>query len=188
MPRTKRSRLSPHGGHRAGRRTIRCIVAADPFDYSEQALGREASALRERLEDVTARLKRAIGNRAAFVPRRVLLVEDQAETRATLTGLIVRLGHEVRAVGNGLDGLLMLQRFHPDVAMIDLAMPGLDGYTIARRIKAALGNESPVLIAYSGHDGAAIRAAALAAGFDHHVAHPIPVDQLMLVLQPQQPT
>lgn len=182
-------------------------MAADPvnkpksgpipvIDPTAEDFEREAEEMKHRLGDVTARLQRAIGGRTpksatpplgvpAFRPRRVLVIEDDREARTTISGLITRLGHDVQTATNGLDGLLQLQSYQPDVAMIDLAMPGLDGYTVARRIRAALGDAAPTLIAYTGYVGTAIRSAALDAGFDHYVVQPMPIDELIFLLSPQ---
>jgi CheY-like chemotaxis protein len=175
------------------------IPVIDTSSDEIHKLEAEAAALKDRLDDVTAKLLKAIagkeprphiqaleGSPPRFRPRRVLIIEDENDARDFLKNLVSRLGHVVEVAENGVDGLAKFQTFRPEVALIDLGLPGLDGYSVARQVRAAMGKEVPLLVAYTAYAGGAIRAAALAAGFDRHVLKPIAIDELMFLLQPQR--
>src|SRR6266478_5890377 len=72
---------------------------------------------------------------------RILIVEDNADGRESLRLLLELLGHQVVAAEDGLQGLKMALAERPDVALIDIGLPGLDGYEVARRIRRVLGDE-----------------------------------------------
>jgi signal transduction histidine kinase len=107
--------------------------------------------------------------------KRVLVVEDGADTRESLAMLMTTWKHEVIFAVNGPEGVDRARELHPDVALIDIGLPGFDGYEIARRIRS---EGSPWaravrLIAVTGYGQAADRARALEAGFDVHLLKPV---------------
>jgi two-component system, sensor histidine kinase len=107
-------------------------------------------------------------------PRRVLVVEDDADSRDTL-GLLLRLwGHEVEVAADGREGLERALAWRPDVAVVDIGLPLLDGYEVAKRVRAALG-PAVRLIALTAYDD---RRRALDAGFDHHLRKPADANEL----------
>jgi CheY-like chemotaxis protein len=116
-------------------------------------------------------------------PRRVLIVEDEADTRDLLTRALTNVGHFVEAASNGIDGLVKLGELRPDVAIIDLGLPDLNGYALARKIRGALREHCPLLVAHTAYEGASIRAASLAAGFHIHAVKPIKLADLILLIQ-----
>lgn len=94
-------------------------------------------------------------------------------------------GHEVRAVYTGPAALEVAATFVPDVALIDLGLPGLDGYEVARRLRALPSLQATVLVALSGYGRDEDRRRAQAAGFDHHLTKPVDpsaIDRLLLDL------
>jgi PAS domain S-box-containing protein len=105
--------------------------------------------------------------------RRVLVVEDNADAREMLRTLLELKGHVVEEAADGPGALAKLQAFRPDVALIDVGLPGMDGYTLARHAREQPGGRDVRLIAVTGYGQAQDRQRALAAGFDRHVTKPV---------------
>lgn len=103
---------------------------------------------------------------------RILVIEDHADGRETLRSLLQLLGHEVQVADNGLAGVATALSWGPDVALVDIGLPGLDGLEVARRLRAALGNRVR-LVAQTGYGQPGDRQRALAAGFDTYLVKPI---------------
>jgi CheY-like chemotaxis protein len=114
--------------------------------------------------------------------RRVLLVEDNEDIRESTRELIEGLGHEVRVATNGLEGVEWVKASKPDVVLIDLGLPGIDGYEVARRIRGELGNTAPRLVALTGYGDPSARARSAAAGFDAHFVKPFSEEGLTKAL------
>lgn len=113
------------------------------------------------------------------VRHRILLIEDNEDARAMLKLLLMRRGHEVHDTGDALTGVAMAGALEFDVALIDLGLPGLDGYEAARRIRAGRNGQSLRLIALTGYGQVEDRRRALEAGFDAHHTKPISLDDLL---------
>jgi CheY-like chemotaxis protein len=114
--------------------------------------------------------------------KRILVVEDMKVQADMLVALLELHGHEVRGVNNGPDALKMLTEFLPDVALIDVGLPGMDGYSLARLIREQQKFNHIVLIAQTGWVGEEDRQRSRAAGFDHHLAKPIDYNRLAEIL------
>jgi two-component system, sensor histidine kinase len=111
------------------------------------------------------------------LPRRVLVVDDNQDGREMLRALCELGGHDVIEAADGLAGVERALEARPDIAFVDIGLPGIDGYEVARRVRA--GATRPIrLVALSGYGSAEYRARAFEAGFDDHVAKPISRDQL----------
>jgi len=105
--------------------------------------------------------------------RRILVADDNLDAGETLAMLLRLDGHEVHVATDGLQALDLFARVHPDVAILDIGMPGLSGHEVARRIRD-LRNEQPVtLIAITGWGQQADKDRAAASGFDHHFTKPV---------------
>jgi signal transduction histidine kinase/ActR/RegA family two-component response regulator len=115
-------------------------------------------------------------------PRRVLIVEDNADAREMLRRWLELAGHDVRVAVDGPSGVAAALASAPDVALIDLGLPGLDGYEVARRIRASAPGAAVRLVAVTGYGQQEDRARAHAAGFDAHLVKPVDVAQLADVL------
>jgi signal transduction histidine kinase/CheY-like chemotaxis protein len=112
-------------------------------------------------------------------PLRIAIIEDNADIRETLRELLVLRGHDVVEAGDGPRGVELVLARRPDVALVDIGLPGLDGYEVARRLRGA----SPTcLVALTGYGGEADRARAASAGFDAHLVKPVDLDALTDVL------
>ncbi len=109
---------------------------------------------------------------------RILLVEDNTDVRDMLRTLLELGGHEVHEAGTGLDGLHMATRLGPDLALIDLGLPGLDGLEVAARIRSTPEGKRLVLVALTGYGQAKDRQRTLEAGFDFHLVKPVDPERL----------
>jgi CheY-like chemotaxis protein len=117
-------------------------------------------------------------------PKRVLVIEDGTDTRESLGMLLSTWHHEVLFAGSGPEGLDRARETRPDVAIIDIGLPGLDGYQVARRIRreGSAWSRHVTLIALTGYGQANDRARALDAGFDMHVLKPVDPVELRSLL------
>jgi signal transduction histidine kinase len=111
-------------------------------------------------------------------PRRVLIVEDNADAREVLRTALALDGHEVHEAADGCDGLEAALRLVPDVVLLDVGLPGLDGYEVARRIRAEPTGARMRLVALTGYGQAGDRQRALEAGFDVHLVKPVTPERL----------
>jgi CheY-like chemotaxis protein len=119
-------------------------------------------------------------------PRRVLVVEDNPDARDTLCLLLRLNGFQVEAAGDGPEGLRKALAWLPEAAVVDIGLPLLDGYEVARRLRAGL--DGPLLlIALTGYGQPEDRRRALAAGFDHHLTKPAKPGDLLQLLQTPTP-
>ena len=117
------------------------------------------------------------------VARRVLLVDDDLDTLEVTAELLRLCGHEVVAARSGDHALAVATHYRPDVALLDLAMPGMDGYVLADKLKAALSFAPPRVIALSGYADAASLERAHRAGFDRHLAKPVMSESLLEAIE-----
>jgi signal transduction histidine kinase/ActR/RegA family two-component response regulator len=111
------------------------------------------------------------------VPRRVLLVDDNADACDMLRSTLSDAGHVLAIAGNGPDAIAMAVEFHPEVGVLDIGLPGMDGYELARRLRAS--HAGIRLIALTGYGQTADVEAAMAAGFDAHCAKPVTTATLL---------
>ncbi|MFP5288709.1 MAG: ATP-binding protein [Thermoanaerobaculia bacterium] len=114
---------------------------------------------------------------------RILIVEDNHDGRESLRDLLEIWGHEVETAANGPDGVEAALTSLPDVALIDIGLPGLDGNEVAQRIRAALDGDRMALIAMTGYGQPEDRRRALQAGFDAYLVKPVDPDELAGTLQ-----
>jgi signal transduction histidine kinase/CheY-like chemotaxis protein len=114
----------------------------------------------------------------AFPSRRILIVDDNRDSADTLGALLGTLGALVRVVYTGHAALDALGTFCPDVVILDIGMPEMDGYAVARRIRASAHNARVLLIALTGWGEDHDKQRARSAGFDHHVVKPPDIDAL----------
>jgi CheY-like chemotaxis protein len=122
-----------------------------------------------------------IGTPTAHVCR-VLLVEDNADSRGMLRDLIGTWSHEVREAGDGLEGLKQALNWRPDIALIDIGLPSMNGYELAQTLHAEAKENRPFLVALTGYGRPEDRRQALAAGFDDHLVKPVDLAALERLL------
>jgi signal transduction histidine kinase/ActR/RegA family two-component response regulator len=114
--------------------------------------------------------------------RRIVVVEDNPDVRDLLRLKLRRLGHDVADARDGIEGLDVILREKPDLALVDLGLPGMDGYDVARGIREQLGDDV-VLVAVSGFGQPDDKRRALEAGFDDHITKPADVNDIENVLR-----
>ena len=115
------------------------------------------------------------------LPLNILIIEDHADARSTLQHLLTLLGHHVEAAADGARGVEAALVGRPQVALVDLGLPEVDGLEVARRLRAGLGT-SVLLVALTGHTSEDDRRGSLEAGFDAHLAKPVDLDALKELL------
>jgi CheY-like chemotaxis protein len=114
-------------------------------------------------------------------PRRVLLVDDNRDASESLAILLTMTGHEVVTAGDGPQALEILRQHDPDVILLDIGLPGMDGYKVCRRIR---GEElsAATIVAMTGFGQDRDRELAKAAGFDAHLVKPVAIGRLLSLL------
>ena len=105
--------------------------------------------------------------------RRILVVDDHQDSTDSLALFLRLRGHEVRTAHDGPSALEEIERYHPDVVFLDLGLPGMSGYDVARRVRTMNGPGSPRLVALTGYGTDADRQKTRDAGFDVHLAKPV---------------
>ena len=106
-------------------------------------------------------------------PLRIMLVEDNPDAAESFTLLLELGGHEVRAADEAREALRLVEDFVPDLAFVDVGLPGIDGYELATRLRAHPSCQSSVLVALTGYGRDEDKRRASEAGFDHHMTKPV---------------
>jgi signal transduction histidine kinase len=119
--------------------------------------------------------------------RRTLVVDDNKDAAESLAMLLSFDGHEVDSVFTPQDALERVASFRPEVILLDIGLPGMDGYEVARRVRQMAGGEQIRLIALTGYGQLEDRRLALAAGFDDHLVKPVEPGKLSQALQLRNP-
>jgi CheY-like chemotaxis protein len=112
--------------------------------------------------------------------RRVLIVEDSQDARNSLRTILEMAGHTVMTAEDGPRGLQQLTRAKPDVALIDIGLPSMDGYELARRARSS--GSRALLVALTGYGLSDDKNLARQAGFDAHMTKPAAVDSLLALI------
>jgi CheY-like chemotaxis protein len=116
------------------------------------------------------------------VPQRILVVDDNIDAARSLEMLLRSLGHETRVVHDGAEALRAVPGYRPHIVLLDIGMPGLDGYEVARRLRAMDGGEALRIVAVTGWGQEADREKSREAGFDLHLVKPVEPGELVRVL------
>jgi signal transduction histidine kinase len=113
---------------------------------------------------------------------RAVVCDDAADLRELVADLLRLRGHDVTVVEDGPSAVKMIIADRPDVALIDIGLPDMDGYEVARQIRRELTDYKPRLIAMTGYGQASDRASAFEAGFDAHITKPASADKILRAL------
>jgi len=179
------------GGLGIGLALVRNLVAlhGGTVDAASRGLGKGST--------FTVRLPAQDGSHAAETPaadaggpvgpqparRRVLVVDDNDDARMLLTDILERAGYEVCAAESGPQALQQVEEFRPDVAVLDVGLPAMDGYELGSRIRSLLGPRTPVLVALTGYGQETDRARSKKAGFAAHLVKPLEASELVEVIE-----
>jgi CheY-like chemotaxis protein len=110
--------------------------------------------------------------------RRVLIVDDNRDAAQMIAHVVAHAGHAVQVAGDASQALAMADLFRPQVAILDIGLPVMDGYTLARELRARLGEAAPVLIALTGYGQEQDQRRSEEAGFAFHLVKPVDAERL----------
>lgn len=116
------------------------------------------------------------------LPLRILVVEDDVDTAVSLAMLLQMEGHDVRSVGNGQAAMALAGLYRPDILLLDIGLPGMDGYEVANRLKSLKSGEVLFIVAITGYGQVSDRRRSSEAGIDLHLVKPVDPDVLLRVL------
>lgn len=118
----------------------------------------------------------------SFLPKRVLIVDDNVDAASLASELLTFYGHTTATAFGGEQGILMVLEFAPDVVLLDLGMPLMNGFEVALKLRQMAESSSTVLIAYTAWNDEATKRKASQCGFDLHLAKPADIDHLLLAI------
>jgi signal transduction histidine kinase/CheY-like chemotaxis protein len=169
------------GGLGLGLALVRALVERHGGNVTAESAGLgHGSLFTVRLPLSTSTLPPAVGGPSRRRPRptRILVVEDNPDAREALRGVLEMEGHQVAAAVDGADGIELGAAFRPEIAFIDIGLPALDGFEVARRLRAGDEGKKAILVAVSGRGQPEDRRRAQAAGFDAYLIKPVVPEQL----------
>jgi CheY-like chemotaxis protein len=174
------SRARAAGGLGIGLTVVRQLVQLHGGTVEARSQGRGRGTtfeIRLPLSDLVPRVTREPAPRAAMSPRRILIVDDNRDARELLRTILELDGHQVQDAAEAGHAVRIAAEWAPDVALIDIGLPEVDGYEVARRIRKRLGNAIR-LIALTGYGDDEARRLSADAGFDEHLVKPVDPDVL----------
>ncbi len=169
-----RSLVQMHGG--------RVGVASDGLDAGS-TFSIELPLPTARIEEPGAAAPAAAPRAEARPSGRVLVVEDNPDGLEALVALLGMMGYAVAAAEDGATAVAMAGQFRPELVLLDLGLPGMDGYDVAEALRADPRHAGVVLVALTGWGAERDRARTARAGFDHHLTKPVDPDQLEAFLE-----
>ncbi len=119
---------------------------------------------------------------ATDIQQRILVVDDNRDAADSLSMLLDILGADVRVANSGVEALKVFVEHTPEVVLLDIGMPGMDGYEVARSIRSRFPDSHTRIVALTGWGQEEDRRRAQDAGFDHHLTKPVDMDALQAVL------
>jgi CheY-like chemotaxis protein len=125
------------------------------------------------ISESATRLAEAAAAARSCVERRILVVDDLPDNAASLTVLLRRLGHRVETAFSGLDALALAAQFRPQIMLLDIGMPDLDGFEVCRRVRKQDWGKGIFVVALSGWGQESDRRNASEAGFNAHLVKPL---------------
>ncbi|MDN4591821.1 hybrid sensor histidine kinase/response regulator [Xenophilus aerolatus] len=172
-----------HGGLGIGLSIVKSLVEMHGGAVEVQSAGlNQGSTFRVSLPLETAPVEpaaRAVPPATPARRGRVLVVEDNPDGRSTLVELLRAQGHEVIGAADGPSALETARHMHPEVVLLDLGLPAMDGFEIAERLRSEAGVPQPRIVALTGWGSARDRERTAAAGFDAHVTKPVSPEDLL---------
>jgi CheY-like chemotaxis protein len=120
---------------------------------------------------------------SAVPRRRILVVDDNVDSAESLAVLLRLVGHEARTVFDGRQVLAAVEDYRPELVLLDIGLPGIDGYELARRLRLEPWAGQTKLVALTGYATEEDRSKAQAAGFDHHLVKPVDFQSLYRLVE-----
>lgn len=114
--------------------------------------------------------------------RRILVVDDNVDTARGLARLLAQAGHDIALAHDGFEAVESAHDHAPEAVVLDIGLPGMDGFEVARRLRAEPGCAGTLIIAVTGYGQPEDRQKSMAAGFDHHLVKPIDIEELKRLL------
>jgi two-component system CheB/CheR fusion protein len=145
--------------------------------YLPLAVGAASTAKRPEAEPHTSELSK----------RSILIVDDNSDAATSLATLLGLMGNTVDVASNGEDALAKVKRHRPEIVLLDIGLPGISGYEIARRLRQLSGSDQMLLIAVTGYGSDDDRRQALVSGFDGHLIKPLDIRDLQELLGRLEP-
>ncbi|CAN5406944.1 hypothetical protein BH11PLA2_BH11PLA2_45720 [soil metagenome] len=177
-----------HGGMGIGLTLVRRLVelhggrvsaASEGLGHGSEFTIRLPSVIRTELTPVPGQLPKQADHNSQL---RILIVDDNVDSAGSLAMLLKLKGNIVHVAHDGLSALDLARGERPDAAVLDIGLPGMDGYSLARRLRADTSTKTMNLIAVTGYGREEDRRLSREAGFDHHFVKPIELDALIRVL------
>ena len=182
------------GGLGIGLSLVRALVGLHGGSVRAESDGRGKGSV------FTVRLPSAIGEEPSGEPEqepardraeprraRILVVDDNVDSAKGMSRLLVSSGHEVETAHDGRTALEMARRFRPEVVLLDIGLPGMDGYQVAEKLRQEDCGRVAILVAITGYAQEKDRDRSRGAGFDHHLAKPVDYDELLTLISEAQP-
>ncbi len=160
-----------------------CLPAASSEQSERAAAASSQAAEASGADGARAGDGAAANGCAASARRRILIVDDNQDALESLSTLLNLAGHDARSAPDGYAALDLAPAFQPEIAVLDIGMPGMDGYELAQRIRATPWGTNMVLIALTGWGQDSDRRRSSDAGFDSHWVKPLDVDQFAKYLE-----
>jgi CheY-like chemotaxis protein len=113
---------------------------------------------------------------------RILIVDDYADAAESMAMLLQMEGHDVETADCGMKAIERAHVFHPQVVLLDIGLPDLDGYEVAKRLRLLPETQDAILIALTGYGRAEDRERSQSAGFNHHLLKPVNLETLLALL------
>jgi two-component system CheB/CheR fusion protein len=190
---SKRTLDRSDGGLGVGLTLVRSLVAMHGGTVAARSKGEgQGSEFTVRLPLAGAPLEDAPARSDAHVRltgqrrptgKRIAIVEDNADAREMLCELLTRAGFECMSAERGDGGLTLIREMRPDIALVDLGLPGIDGLELVRRVRSDPSLSGVYLVALTGYGQATDRLTAMNAGFDEHVVKPVRSEELIRLLK-----
>ena len=170
------------GGLGIGLALVRRLVDLHGGSVSAHSAGTGAGSTFEiRLPRASAPLATVVEAPSCLDPGKpsVLLIEDNDDGREMMATMLTACGYQIKQAPDGLQGVAMALALLPDVALVDIGLPGIDGYEVARRLRTHEGTRHIKLIALTGYGLAEDQRRVLEAGFDLHLVKPVDINHLL---------
>jgi len=158
-------------------------MADEPCPAARDAAASSGAAgLVSHAADATATARQPVDEAAQGERRRVMVVDDSVDGAESMSILLEMLGHEVRVMYDGAAAIAAAGDFKPEVVLLDIGLPGIDGYQVARALRAEPATAGALLIALTGYGQESDRQRTRDAGFDHHLVKPASLDDIERVI------